>query len=146
VSAQVDKFCDDLHVNMTMIDDNLRAVKAKALGKADEVERTVRQQIDSLEKKIDAAKATVEATKPVITKWVEAQKAAAQIKIADAKAKRDGKSLQLRADMADEYANAMSVIASSAVDEAAKAALEAFLAHCDVKATKMTRAVQEELS
>ena len=146
MSTQIDQFCEDLRVNMTMIDDNLRAVKAKALGKADEVERAVRQQIDSLQKKIDATKATIEAAKPIINNWVEAQKAAAQIKIADTKAKRDEMSLRARADMANSYANAMSVIASSAVDEAAKAALEAFLAHCDVKASKMTRAAQEELS
>ena len=146
MSTQVDQFCDDLRINMTMIDDNLRMVKAKALGKADEVERTVRQQIDSLQMKIDATKAAVEAAKPTISKWIEAQKAAAQIKIADIKAKGDEKSLQARAELADAYANSMSIIASSAVDEAAKAALEALLAHCDVKASKMTRAVQEELS
>ena len=93
MSTQIDQFCEDLRVNMTMIDDNLRAVKAKAVGTADEAERAARQQMDSLQKKIDAAKAAVEAAKPKINKWVEAQKTTAQSKIAEWKAKGDQKSL-----------------------------------------------------
>ena len=141
MSTQIDQFCEDLRVNMTMIDDNLRAVRTKALGKADEAERAARQQMDSLQKKIDGAKAAVEAAKPKINKWVEAQKTTAQSKIAEWKAKGDQKSLQMRADMADAYANAMSTVASSAVDEAAKAALEALLARFDAEASKLKRAV-----
>ena len=141
MSTQIDQFCDDLRINMTMIDDNLRVMKAKALGKADEAERAVRQQMEVLQKKIDTTKAAVEAAKPKIDKWVQAQKTMAQSKIDEWKAKGDEKSLQLRADMADAYANAMSIIASSAVDEAAKAALESLLARYDVEASKLKRAI-----
>ena len=141
MSTQIDQFCDDLRINMTMIDENLRVVKAKALGKADEAERAVRQQMEVLQKKIDTTKAAVEAAKPKIDKWVEAQKTVAQSKIAEWKAKGDEKSLQLRSDMANSYANAMSVIASSAVDEAAKAALEAWLARYDVEASRLKRSI-----
>ena len=140
MSTQIDKFCEDLRTNMTMIDDNLRAVKAKAVGTADEAERAARQQVDFLKKKIDAAKASVEAAEPKINKWIEAQKTTAQSKIAEWKAHGDQKSLQMRADMADAYANAMSVVASSAVDEAAKAALEALLARFDAEASRFKRA------
>jgi predicted nucleic acid-binding Zn-ribbon protein len=137
VSTQIDQFCENLRSNMTMIDDNLRAVKAKAVGKADEAERAARQQMESLQKKIDAAKAAVEAAKPKIDKWVEEQKSTAQSKIAEWKAKGDEKSLQMRADMADAYASATSTVASSAVDEAAKAALEAWIARYDVEASRL---------
>jgi hypothetical protein len=41
--------------------------------------------------------------------------------------------------LADAYAKAMSTIASSVVDETAKAALEALLTHYDVEASKLTR-------
>ena len=51
MSTQIDQFCEDLRVNMTMIDDNLRAVRTKALGKADEAERAARQQMDFPPKK-----------------------------------------------------------------------------------------------
>ena len=140
MSTQIDQFCEDLRVNMTMIDDNLRAVKAKAAGTTDEAQRAARQQMDSLQKKIDAAKAAVETAKPKINKWVELQKTTAQSKIAEWKVKGDQKSLEMRADMADAYANAASVVASSAVDEAAKAALEALLARFDAEASKLKRA------
>lgn len=142
MSEQIDKFCDDLRVNMTMIDDKLRALKARARGKTNEAENAVRQQMDSIQKKIDKSNATVKAAKAKVAEWAKAQKAAAQNKIAEWKAEGDAKRLQARADMADDYAKAMSAIASSAVDEAAKAALEALLAHYDVAAAKVARAVR----
>ena len=141
MNTQIDQFCDDLRINMSMIDDNLRVIKSKAQGKADEAERAVRQQMETLQKKIDTAKASVEAAKPKINKWVEAQKSTAQSKIAEWKAKGDQKSLEMRADMAEAYANAASTVASSAVDEAAKAALEALLARFDAEASQLKRAV-----
>ena len=142
MSEQIDKFCDDLRVNMTMIDDKLRALKARARGKTNEAENAVRQQMDSIQKKIDKSNATVKAAKAKVAEWAKAQKAAAQNKIAEWKAEGDAKRLQARADMADDCAKAMSAIASSAVDEAAKAALEALLAHYDVAAAKVARAVR----
>ena len=142
MSERIDKFCDDLRVNMTMIDDKLRALKARARGKTNEAENAVRQQMDSIQKKIDKSNATVKAAKAKVAEWAKAQKAAAQNKIAEWKAEGDAKRLQARADMADDYAKAMSAIASSAVDEAAKAALEALLAHYDVAAAKVARAVR----
>ena len=142
MSEQIDKFCDDLRVNMTMIDDKLRALKARAGGKTNEAENAVRQQMDSIQKKIDKSNATVKAAKAKVAEWAKALKAAAQNKIAEWKAEGDAKRLQARADMADDYAKAMSAIASSAVDEAAKAALEALLAHYDVAAAKVARAVR----
>jgi hypothetical protein len=142
MSAQIEKFCSDLRVNMTMIDEKLQALKAKAAGKADEAEHAARQQMDSLQKKIDESHATVAAAEAKAKEWVEAQKSAAQSKIAEWKSKGDEKSLQARADLADTYAKGMSVIASSAVNKAAKAALESLVAHYDVAASKVARAVR----
>jgi hypothetical protein len=139
VSEQIDNFCNDLRINLTMIEDKLQALKAKAVGKADEAERAVRQQMDMIQKKIEESRSSVNAAEAKVDEWAREQKAAAQSKIAEWKAKGDAKSLQARADLADAYAKAMSTIASSAVDEAAKAALEALLAHYDVEASKLTR-------
>jgi len=135
MGTRIDAFCDDLRINLTMMSDDLRVLKAKALDKAPEVERAIRQKVYSLEKKIDEGSAAVEAAKPKVDEWIQAQKTAAQSKIAEWRAKGDAKNLQLRAKMADAYADAMSVIASSAVDKAAKAALEALLAHWDLDAS-----------
>jgi hypothetical protein len=142
MSAQIDKFCDDLRVNMTMIDDKLKALKAKTAGKADEAEHAARQQMDSLQKKIDESHAVVVAAEAKAKEWIDAQKGAAQSKIAEWKAKGDAKSLEARADLADAYAKATSVIASSAVNKAAKAALESLVAHYDVAASKVKGAVR----
>ncbi len=140
MSAQLDKFCSDLRINLKMLDDKLQALNAKARGKADQAEHAVREQMDSVQKKLDKSKTAVEAAKAKANEWAKAQKAAALNKIAEWKAKGDAKNLQARADLADDYAKAMSVIASSAVDEAANAALEALLAHYDVEAAKVSRA------
>ena len=142
MSAQIDRFCNDLRINLTMIEDKLRALKAKAVGKADEAERAVRQQMDTIEKKIEENRSTVDAAEANVNEWVREQKATAQNKISEWKAKGDAKALQARADLADAYAKAMSVIASSAVDNAAKAALEAVLAHYDAEASKLTHEVR----
>lgn len=140
MSEQIDKFCSDLRTNMTMIESKLQALKAKAAGKADEAERTVRQEMDSIQKKIDESKAAVEAAKAKVNEWADAQKTATLSKIAEWKAKGDEKSLQVHADLADHYAKATSAIASSAVQKAAKAALEALLAHYDLAASKFKKA------
>jgi hypothetical protein len=142
VAAQIDQFYNDLRVNMTMIEEKLRSLKGKTLEKADEAEPMIRQQIDFLQKKIDERKAAVEAARAKVKEWGEAQKGATQKKIAEWKAKVDAKSLQARADMADDYAIAMAVLASSAVDEAAKAALDALHAHYDVAGSKVKQSVR----
>ncbi len=143
MGTQIDAFCDDLRINLTMMSDDLRVLKAKALGKAPEVERAIRQHLDSLQKKIDGSNAAVEAAKPKVDDWIQAQKTAAQSKITEWKAKSDAKNLQLRADMADAYADAMSVIASSTVNKAAKAALEALLAQYDLDASTVVQTVSK---
>lgn len=142
MNTQIDQFCSDLRMNLKMIDEDIRVLEAKAGTATDEAERAVRQQIDSLRKKIDGSKPAIAAATTKARQWVEGQKSAAQNKIAEWKAKGDAKNLQLRAEMADDYAAAMSVIASSAVNEAAKASLEALLAHCDVKASKVAEALR----
>lgn len=142
MSTQIDKFCSDLRLNLTMVDDKLQALKAKATDKADEAESAARQQMDALQKKIDEGHAAVAAAEAKIKEWVEAQKSEAQSKIAEWKSKGDEKSLRARADLADAYAKAMSVIASSAVNKAAKAALGALVAEYDVATSKVARAVR----
>ena len=110
MSAQLDKFCSDLRINLKMLDDKLQALNAKARGKADQAEHAVREQMDSVQKKLDKSKTAVEAAKAKANEWAKAQKAAALNKIAEWKAKGDAKNLQARADLADDYAKAMSVM------------------------------------
>jgi len=139
MGALLEKLRDDLRANMSMIDEKLQAVKAKTGGKVDEAERAIHQHLDSVKKKIDQSATAVEAAKTKANEWAKTQNAEAKKKIAEWKAKGDAKSLQAHADLADAYAKAMSVIASSAVDKAVKAELEAWLAHCDIEASKLAQ-------
>jgi hypothetical protein len=127
---------------MATIDDKLQALNTKIKGKADDAERAVRQQMELFQKEIDGRNAAAEAAKSKVNEWMQIQKTAALSKIAEWKAKGDAKNLQARADLADEYAAAMSVIAIAAVENAAKASLQALLAHYDAAASKLARAVR----
>lgn len=142
MASQIDRFYNDLRINMAPIEEKLQSLKGKALGKVDEAEPVIRQQIDFVQKKIAERKAAVEAARAKVKEWGEAQKATTQKKIAEWKAEADLKSLQARAKMADDYAIAMVVLASSAVDEAAKAALDALHAHYDAEAAKVKQSVR----
>ncbi len=95
----------------------------------------------SLHNELGLSDAEGEAAKAKVNEWVKVENATGPSKIAEWKAKGDAKSLQARADLADDYAEAMSVIASSAVENAAQAALEALLAHYDVEACKVAHPV-----
>jgi len=144
MNPRIDQFCTDLRVSLQSIDDKFQALKSKAQGKADEAERAVREQMNAIQKKLDKSRAEVEAARAKVKDWVKAQESSAQNKIAEWKAKGDAKNLQARADLADDYAKAMSTIASAAVEEAAKAALEAVHAHYDVEASKMAHAIHKK--
>jgi chromosome segregation ATPase len=138
MGAHLEKLRDHLRANMSMIDEKIQALKTKTQGKTAEAEQAIRHHLDSVQKKIDQNAAAVEAAKTKVDEWTKTQNAEAKKKIAEWKAKGDAKSLQAHADLADAYAKAMSVIASSAVDKAVRAELEAWLAHCDIEASKLT--------
>lgn len=139
MGAHLEKLRDDLRADMSMIDEKIQALKAKTGGKVDEAERAIHQHLDLVQKKIDQSAAAVEAAKTKANEWAKTQNAEAKKKIAEWKAKGDAKSLQARADLADAYAKGMSAIASSAVDKAVKAELEAWLAHRDIEASKLAQ-------
>ena len=118
-----------IRITTEMVDDQLQSMKAKKPGQADQVVRAIHQAMDSIQEKIDASNSAVKAAQAKVNEWVKTQKIAAE-------GKGDKKRLRARAKMADGYANAMSIIASSAVDKAAKAALEALLAHYDADVSR----------
>ena len=75
-----------------------------------------------------------------IKKWVEERKATASEKIAEWKSKRETAKLQSRANSAERYAGAATVVALAALDEAAQASLEAWLARKDADSAPGTKA------
>ena len=75
-----------------------------------------------------------------IKKWLDDRKAATNEKVAEWKTKHEQTKLQNRAELAESYAEAAAVVASSAVDDAEQAALEAWLARKDADSALGTKA------
>jgi hypothetical protein len=131
MSERIDQFCENLRLKLTNIDNGLNSVKAKVDQKAKDAEQEVRGHLDKVEKRIESDRAKLTAAQSEAKKWVEERKAATRDKIAEWKAKREKSKLQNRADWAEQYVAAAIVIAGAAVDEAERAAMEAWLARQD---------------
>jgi hypothetical protein len=138
MSERIDEFCENLRVKLTSMDDKLQALKAKIDAKSKAAEQDVRAQLDSLTRRMEQDRLKVSSAQNEVKKWVEERKAATKEKIAEWKTKHEKLRLQNRADGAERYAAAAAMVALSAVDEAQQAALEAWLARKDADSTQGT--------
>ena len=139
MNERIDQFCEDLRVKLTSIDDNMRALKAKIDSKARTAEQDVQSHLDSVKKRIAQDRTKLAAAQADIKKWVEERKVTTSEKIAEWKTKREMAKLQSRADSAERYAAGAAVVASTAVDEAEQAWLEAWLARKDADSAQDTK-------
>jgi len=131
MGERIDKFCENLRVKLTSVDNNMRSLKAKIDGKAQTAEQDVRSHLDGVKKRIEQDRTRVTGAQADIKKWVEERKATTSEKVAEWKTKREMAKLQSRADSAERYSAAAAVVALFAVDEAEQASLEAWLARKD---------------
>jgi hypothetical protein len=131
MSQRIDQLCENPRLKLTSIDNGLNSVKAKIDRKAKDAEQGVRGHLDKVEKRIESDRAKLTAAQSEAKNRVEERKNAERDKIAEWKAKLEASKLQNRADRAEHYAAAAIVIAGAAVDEAERAALEAWLARQD---------------
>jgi hypothetical protein len=136
MSERIDQFCDNLRVKLTSMDNKLRALKAAIDAKSKTAEQEVRAHLDALTKRIERDRAKANSAQNEAKKWVEERKAATKEKLAEWKTKREKANLQNRADGAERYASAAALVALAAVDEAEQAALEAWLARKDADSTQ----------
>jgi len=133
MGRNIDKFCEDLRVKLTNIDNGLGALKAKIDSNADKAEQEVRSYLDKTHARVEQEKARIAADQTQMKNWADQQKAMTREQIAAWKAKREATKLQSRAEMADRYAEAAADFAIGAVGVAEEAALEAWLARQDLK-------------
>ena len=131
MSERIDQFCENLRIKLTSIDKMMQQLKAKIDSKAQTAEQEVRIQLDAVKNRLKQDRTKLETAQADVKKWVDEFKLASNEKIAEWKAKREGAKLQIRAEIAERYAVAAAVVASTAVDEAEQAALEAWLAGKD---------------
>jgi hypothetical protein len=136
MGARIDQFSEDLRQKLTIADSGLDGLKAKINGKAAHVEQDVQSHLDRVHKRVEQGQAKIAAAQAEIKDWADEKKAATSDKIAEWKAKRNLSKLQGRADKAERYAAAASVVAVAALDEAEEAALEAWLARRDANSAQ----------
>lgn len=140
MSERIDQFCENLRVKLTSIDDNMEMLKAKIKGQEQTAEKDVRTHLDRVRNRIEQNHAKVTSAQANIKKWLDDRKTATNEKVAEWKTKREQTKLQNRAEFAEDYAEAAAVVASSAVDDAEQAALEAWLARKDAESALGTKA------
>jgi L-lactate utilization protein LutB len=140
MSERIDQFCENLRVKLTSIDSSMQALKTKVDAKSQTAEQDLRNQLESVKKRIEQDRTKVAAAQADINKWVEERKATANEKIAEWKSKLEKAKLQSRADGAERYAAAAAVVALAAMDEAEQASLEAWLARKDADSARGTKA------
>jgi seryl-tRNA synthetase len=97
----------------------------------------LRTQITALEEKASKAKEQIQSSAVLVQKWVDDSVATVE----DWKARMDVSMLKARAERADHYAKAAADVATASIDEAAKAALAAKLAHADAAGTPAPKTV-----
>jgi hypothetical protein len=131
MSQRIDQFNESLRLKLANVDSNINALKVRIDGKARNAELDVQNHLDAVDKAIEQGRGKVAAAQAEIKKWAEQQKAVGHEKIAEWKAKRDIGKLKVRADLAESYAAAAIDVAVASVDEAERAALEAWLARAD---------------
>jgi hypothetical protein len=127
----IDQFCEDLRLKLTNIDNTLGALRAKIDVKAPEAEQDVRSQLEKSQKRIEQDHIKLGDAKREVSKWIEERRTMTRENLAEWKAKLETSKLQRRADNAERYAAAASLIALAAVDGAERAAVEAWLARHD---------------
>jgi hypothetical protein len=128
MAERIDRFCENLRVKLTSIDNEMQSLKAKIDEKVKTAGQDAQTQLNAVNKRIEQERARVAAAQNDMKKWMEERKSASTEKIAEWKAKFEKAKLQSYADGAERYAAGATIVAMAAVDQAQEAALEAWLA------------------
>ena len=76
MSERIDRFCENLRLKLTNIENGLKSLKAKVDGKAKDAEQEVRGHLDKVEKRIESDRAKLSAAQSETKEWVEDRKTA----------------------------------------------------------------------
>jgi hypothetical protein len=136
MSEKFDNFCSELRTRINDADKRIKDLKANAVGATEKAKLEAKAQLAALENKAKEQKARTAATEAKVKAWVEEKKTMTQDKISQWKEQRDAKRLGARADLSEHYAATAMEIATAAVDEAERAAVEAVVARMDADGIK----------
>jgi hypothetical protein len=138
MSAQIDKFCDDLKLRLNDIESHLMQMKDKLSTASKEAEATIKSKLEEAKANIEVKKQEVSAAQEKLAQRIEEKKAEIEVEIAESKARKEQEKLLKRADKAEEYALAAILFAASAAEEAEVAVLEA------IEARMIAESIQTE--
>ena len=135
-----DKFCSDIRTEIDDTDKHLKGPQASAKNAGQKARDDAKAHLATLENKAKEQQAKIEESEAKVKAWAQQKKAITADKIAEWKAQRQVKKLNDRADDAESYAVATMQVASAAIDEAERAAIEAVVARIDADAVQSTPA------
>ncbi len=139
MTKRIDKFGESLRLKLANMEIGLSDLKSKIDAKAQNAEQEVHNHIATLNKRIEDDRAKVTAAQNKIKHWVDEKKAATSANVAEWKTKRETSKLQHWAEGAETYADASIDLAVAAIDNAAQAVLEAWVARHDANVAARTK-------
>ena len=128
MSELIDRFCEELRVKLTRVDSNVQALKGKFEVERQAAEQEARKYLDALKTRIEQERGALKQTQADMQKFATELGAAGDKKIGQWQTELEKGSLQSYTDAAERYAAVAVKVASAAIDEAERAALEAWLA------------------
>jgi hypothetical protein len=131
----IDAFCGDICLKLVDIDEELRYLKITIREKARHAEPEVRSQLEKVMKRIASNQPRVAAARAQVEHWIK-DKAKDSLRFRNDEIPEDRNRRLKWAAEADRYAAACIDLAIAAVDEAERAALEAWLVREDTNSSR----------
>jgi hypothetical protein len=135
MGPHIDAFCGEICLKLVDIDEELQYLKVTIRKKARRAEPEVRSQLEKVTKRIACNQSKVAAARAQVEHWVT-NKAKDDLRFRNEEIPEDGIRNPKRAAEADRYAAACIDLAIAAVDEAERAALEAWLVREDANSSQ----------
>jgi hypothetical protein len=135
MGPHIDAFCGEICLKLVNIDEELRYLKITIREKARHAEPEVRSQLDKVMKRIACNQPKVAAARAQVEHWITDQ-AKDALRFRNEEIPEDRIRKLRRAAEADRYAAACIDLAIAAVDEAERAALEAWLVREDANSSR----------
>jgi hypothetical protein len=135
MGPHIDAFCGDICLKLIDIDEELRYLKITIREKARHAEREVRSQLEKVMKRIASNQPRVAAARAQVEYWIK-DRAKDALRFRNDEIPEDRNRKLKWAAEADRYAAACIDLAIAAVDEAERAALEAWLVREDANSSR----------
>jgi hypothetical protein len=135
MGPHIDAFCGDICLKLVDIDEELRYLKITIREKARHAEPEVRSQLEKVMRRIASNQPRVAAARAQVEHWIK-DKAKDSLRFRNDEIPEDRDRKLKWAAEADRYAAACIDLAIAAVDEAERAALEAWLVREDANSSR----------